>query len=129
MGLSLAIRTLAEDYSERGLVSLKFDMPHELIGLPPEVELCFYRVAQEAIQNSVQHANAENIMIKMNFKDRVLSMTITDDGVGFSPVSVDTNDRYGLKGMRERAELIGAELAVESEEDLGTTIRLTKELD
>lgn len=128
MGLVLAIRALAEDFSDRCNLTLKLKLPDDLPGLLPEIEQCYYRVAQEALENTTEHANAKTVLVSLDFNNKQLIMCISDDGVGFSPEKILSNDSFGLKGMRERADLIGAVLEVESEQNLGTTVRLTKEI-
>ncbi len=96
--------------------------------LAPEHELAVYRIVQEALNNVQRHAQAQHVKVNVHFAD-VVSITIQDDGVGFAlPDRVDAlTDRghFGLIGMRERAELIGARLGIHSSLDKGTLVELT----
>jgi signal transduction histidine kinase len=127
LGLGLAIRSLAEGVADRGNLTLELDVPEHITNLSPEVEQCYYRVAQEALENVLRHANARSISVSLWQRDGQLTMQFSDDGTGFTAASMAADDRFGLKGMQERAELIGGTLEVKSNAGQGTTIRLTSE--
>jgi signal transduction histidine kinase len=145
-GLAAATRDLAEGAASRSGLSLKFIVVEPLGSLMPEVEQCYYRVAQEAIENVVKHAQANSLRVSL-LREQNLSGTgglvleVTDDGRGFSvealepePVYVERRRtgrgydavKFGIKGMQERAELIGARLEIESVLGQGTVIRLRR---
>jgi signal transduction histidine kinase len=124
LGLALAIRNLARNAAARGTLSLELDVPEQLNGLSAEVEQCYYRVAQEALENVVQHADAQRVTVSLKRTEGRLTLEVSDDGSGFAPESIVSEDRFGLRGMRERAELIGGTLEVENRSGQGTTIRL-----
>jgi signal transduction histidine kinase len=92
--------------------------------LPPKTENELLRIAGEAITNVVRHADAANIAVNLKFESKKFRMTIIDDGRGFEgePASFGSNGHFGLKGMRERAESIGAKLTVSSKPQQGTTV-------
>ncbi len=127
MGLALAISALAKDFSARNELSLDLDVPEEINNLPQEIEHGFYRVAQEALENIIQHAGAKQVQVKLEQDGERLVLTVADDGRGFDTGSETTDHQLGVQGMYERAELIGAELDVSSEVDKGTMVRLSKE--
>jgi signal transduction histidine kinase len=127
MGLALAISALAKDFSARNELSLDLDVPEEINNLPQEIEHGFYRVAQEALENIIQHAGAKQVQVKLEQDGERLVLTVADDGRGFDTGSETTDHQLGVQGMYERAELIGAELDVSSEVDKGTVVRLSKE--
>jgi ligand-binding sensor domain-containing protein/two-component sensor histidine kinase len=82
------------------------------------------RIAQEALTNALKHGDPHSIRIELTFEAKKLRLSITDDGTGFEPAdaSLSANGHYGLRGMRERAEQIRANLVVESEAGKGTSI-------
>jgi signal transduction histidine kinase len=139
MGLAVAVRQLAEAAAARGKLSLHLDVGESLGYLVPEVEQCYYRVAQEALANVVNHAQASSLRVSLARKEDLLVLEVADDGCGF-PVHYlemelpqveqrgegrgDRAFKFGIKGMQERAELIGARLEVESALGQGTVIRL-----
>jgi signal transduction histidine kinase len=124
MGLALAISNLAESVTARTGLALDLRLPEWVNDLSPEVEQSVYRVAQEALANITQHAGAGRVTLQLVQDDRRLTLTISDDGYGFDPDDVDSDYRFGLKGMREWAEAAGGTLEVESQPGRGTTVRL-----
>jgi signal transduction histidine kinase len=91
----------------------------------PEVEREVLRIAQEALQNALRHAQAETIEVRLESGDGRLRLTISDDGVGFEPAAPALRSRrLGLTSMEERAEAIGGTLSIESQPGVGTTIEL-----
>jgi len=129
MGLALALSALAKDFAARNGMSLDLDVPGDIINLSPEIEHGFYRVAQEALENVVQHAGAQQVRVKLEEYKGDLTLTVADDGRGFNTEKESSDHQLGLQGMYERAELIGAKLEVVSEVDEGTWVRLSKESD
>jgi signal transduction histidine kinase len=129
MGLVLALKTLAEDFAARNGMSLDLDVPEDINSLPPEVEHGFYRVAQEALENVIQHAGAKLVQVRLEQSEARLTLTVADDGRGFDTAQEATEHQLGLQGMYERAELLGAEIEVNSEMEKGTLVRLSKEND
>jgi signal transduction histidine kinase len=99
--------------------------------LPAETELALYRIAQEALNNVGKHAQARRAWLELAFSEDGLSMAIGDDGVGFSPTDAAkdpaSQGHFGLIGMRERADLIQAQLEIASKPGHGTqiTVRLS----
>jgi two-component system sensor histidine kinase DegS len=94
-------------------------------GLEPAQELAIYRVMQEALQNVHKHAQASAVGIVWQKSNDQWLMHCTDDGVGFDIVKVARRQRsVGLLAMRERAELIGARLQVQSTPGQGTAVTL-----
>jgi len=123
LGLSLAITDMAKSTAARANLRLELDAQNHLEKLAPEVEQCVYRVAQEAIANVARHAEATSLSVSLRHDARVLTLTIADDGHGFDLAQVN-EARYGLQGLRERAEMVGALLQVDSGMKIGTTIQL-----
>ncbi len=97
--------------------------------LEPKTEEELLRVAQEAIQNVHKHAHATRLALRLEYDDRTVVLTVTDNGVGFptmlqSSAPESPAGHYGLTGMRERAELVGAILEITSQPGAGTTVRM-----
>ena len=89
--------------------------------IPARVKITLYRIAQEAFNNIIKHAHATQAAATLRNLPDEITLTIEDDGRGFAPGSV-LPERMGLRIMQERAEQVGAELAVESELDRGTRV-------
>ncbi len=124
LGLKLAIQKLAENAANRARVNLDLLLPDQMPSLPPDVEQCLYRIAQEAVENVVNHANARNLAVKLAFRDNDISLTIQDDGQGIRMGDDEKSNHFGLPGMRERAQLVGGELKIESKPGQGTTVQI-----
>ncbi len=120
LGLWSAIRW----YAERNLEPLGIAVRYEFSGierrLPPEWETALFRVVQEAITNVARHARADLVLIQCNLSDEHLVIEIEDDGVGFDPAEVapdatgGSQRGLGLMGMRERVELLGGTIAIDT---------------
>jgi signal transduction histidine kinase len=127
LGLTLALRNLAESAASRSGATLNLEIPANLEKLAPDVEQCLFRVAQEALENIVRHAEAQHIGVKLVREDNHLILSVSDDGRGFDPTQVDTDKHFGLRGLRERVAMFAGELQIHSQAGRGTTIRLILE--
>jgi signal transduction histidine kinase len=135
LGLVLALQELAETAAERTGASLELHVSEHLSDrlashVPLEVEQGVYRVAQEALENVVRHAAAQHITVHLEQQAQNLVMCIEDDGVGADWESVPSVENQveghlGIRGMRERAQLIGAHLEIASQPEQGTTVTLS----
>lgn len=111
----------------RTLTGLEVDVDVEPVVLPPHAEVALYRIAQEALQNVVKHAEATTVRVRLTSADDGVRLVVSDDGVGFDEDSIAGAERrhsYGLVGIRERAELIGASLRLASRPGTGTTVEV-----
>lgn len=106
---------------DRGGVELTVGGTYRPVGA--EVEREVMRIAQEAATNAVRHARAARVTITLRYEERALRLSVVDDGVGFAMDEV-ASGRFGLVGMRERAERIGGVLEMESAPGDGTSVRL-----
>jgi PAS domain S-box-containing protein len=91
--------------------------------LPPEAQVVFYRVAQEALSNVVKHADAEHVTVRLVRHADGVELIIKDDGRGFEPLAIPPG-HLGLGIMRERVESIGGLLSIDSAPDHGTYMRV-----
>ncbi|HZT42754.1 MAG TPA: PAS domain S-box protein [Chthonomonadaceae bacterium] len=90
--------------------------------LPSEIEVELLRIAQEALTNAQKHAQATHIQITLTFASDQVRLSIQDNGIGFDTTQEGANSRYGLPGMRERAERIGGRLTMTSQPGQGALI-------
>ena len=127
LGLALALRNLARDAASRAAFELELDIPDALPALPPEVEQCVFRIAQESLENIVRHASARLVRLRLGVEAGRLQMEIGDDGIGADLDRLDLQDKLGLQGMRERAAEVGGVFEVSSQPNKGTTIRFSVE--
>jgi two-component system sensor histidine kinase UhpB len=122
LGLASALRVLGERFAEQSGLSVDVHVQPSLPGLGDEGELVVYRVAQEALTNVARHARAQRAQIRLELAGGRPRLEIDDDGRGLD----DGHEGGGIRGMRERAVLIGAALRVR-ESPLGGA-RVTLEL-
>jgi signal transduction histidine kinase len=123
LGLVLAIKSLAESIAGRVGYKIEATVDNNLGDLSVEMEQCIYRITQEALTNIADHAQAESAQLTLKREGLQIKLVIADDGCGFDPVSIaKSDDKYGLRGMRERAEMIGGDLSIESRIGKGTKI-------
>ncbi len=125
LGLVMALSNLARSVAERNQFSLDLSLPEQTNGWTPEIEHTFYRIAEEALRNVTRHAGAHKLSVLLKDKAGSLSLTIHDDGRGFSMDNIDPEQRFGLQGMRERAESVGASFSIASQLGQGTTIQVS----
>lgn len=129
LGLVAALEMLAREISKAESFTLEFQQTGVERRLPPETELALYRIAQEGINNISRHADAEQARLKIEFSPAAALLTIRDDGCGFeipeSPAEFAPHGHFGLLGMHERAELIGARLEIESTPGAGTSLTVS----
>jgi signal transduction histidine kinase/ligand-binding sensor domain-containing protein len=110
-----------------GRAGLKTEFSAEMEDrLPPQVEEGLYRIAQEALNNALKHAQASTIAVHLHHiaEEGVVILEITDDGTGFDPAAVAGKGGLGLSAMEERAAELGGRLTVESGTEGGTRVRL-----
>ncbi len=89
-----------------------------------EAQLLVYRIAQEAIHNVLQHANACNLEMQLVYHRGNFKMVIRDDGIGFDELAAEEKGMMGLVNMRQRAKLLNAELQIDTKPDNGCSISL-----
>jgi signal transduction histidine kinase len=123
LGLVAALEQYVETFSNQHKLPVRF----ETVGLgdqrlPPPVETVLYRIVQEALTNVMRHAQATRVDVLLEQRGNQVVTIIEDDGVGFEPETALRSGRLGLFGMRERAEMLGGTLTIESAAETGTTV-------
>ncbi|MAT96259.1 MAG: hypothetical protein CL608_03875 [Anaerolineaceae bacterium] len=128
LGLIPALEMLGRDMRQATGLSIVFDKRGKERRLPPNVELALYRIAQEGLSNVVRHAKANQANVSLQFTEQEVALTVKDDGVGFvvpeSPAEMAPAGHFGLLGVQERAESIGARLEIESAPGQGTRLQV-----
>jgi len=129
--LAVAIRTIGEELAaaENNQTAIPFQVLVE--GTPrnlhPILRDEVYRLAAEALRNVFRHAAARHVEVEIRYHEKYFRLRVRDDGKGIQPEVLRGDGRkghYGLRGMRERAKLVGGELTIWSEVDSGTEIEL-----
>jgi two-component system sensor histidine kinase UhpB len=122
LGLLRALEALLESLEElTPAMRVRSSLPGVLPAVAPEAELAIYRVVQEALTNAARHAGARQIALAAAVENGRLSVSVTDDGVGFAENAAED---AGVRGMRERALAIDATLRIETGERGGVCVVL-----
>lgn len=122
LGLKNALQALCDRIRDSSPLRVSVQIAGDSSEFDADVELAVYRVAQEALNNVLQHSRATSVDVRFSVNGRALVLEIADDGQGFDP-ELPTS-RYGIAGMRERALLAGGVLDIYSKPGVGTTVRL-----
>lgn len=122
LGIAKALEALVDSVAETAPASVSLHIDTALPDSGPDVEIVLYRIAQEGLTNALRHATASSIALDLEMiESGGLRLEITDDGQGLDPAA---REGPGLRGMRERALSIGADLTIESKRGNGTTVRM-----
>ncbi len=129
LGLVAALQMLCREASPDKGLQIEFRQSGRERRLSREAELALYRIAQEALHNVVRHSRATHAELQIEFKEGEVRLAVNDNGIGFlvpaSPTDLAPGGHFGLLGMRERAELIGARLEVQSQPGSGTGLTVS----
>jgi signal transduction histidine kinase len=123
LGLVIALQRYIADYERRYGIEVDF-VARGLDGrLPLELETSLYRMVQESLTNIARHAHAKKASILLEKRQRNIRVIVEDNGVGFDPGGVEYNQgSLGLQGIRERAQLFGGRLTIESQPGQGASL-------
>jgi signal transduction histidine kinase len=130
MGLILAVNELVNAFQSRSMLSVEIDFPESVKIFSKEEEQSIYRIIQEALENVVRHAQAERVWLSLQIQNGEWQLIIRDNGKGFDtnrPAS--ENEGLGLRGIREHAEMMGAEFKLQSNPGAGTALTIRKRHD
>jgi len=123
-GLEHWLSQVAADFRQISQVETRVSIVEEPVNLAPEIQAQMIRVVQEALTNVRKHAQASQVSIILREWQGDYLLEIIDNGRGFLPDDIPGLSQYGLRGMRERAEMIGADFQIISQPNQGTTVRL-----
>ncbi|HJQ24041.1 MAG TPA: two-component regulator propeller domain-containing protein [Blastocatellia bacterium] len=127
LGLTRAIEAIVEKVSSSSEISFSSKLARIDGRFSPEAEINIYRIVQESLNNIVKHSAAKHARVIIESQGPQVSLTIQDDGRGFEPekaMAVARQGGFGLKGISERARMLGAKYAIYSAAGQGTTITL-----
>lgn len=129
MGLLRSVEYELDMLQKTGTIQVYLEVtgtPHKF---DARKELILFRIIQEVLNNITKHAEAEKILININYTPTLLSITITDNGKGFDLTPLNTNENIkfglGLRNMQNRARLTGADFSISSTLGTGTTVTLS----
>ncbi len=124
LGLAAALEGHGARIEARHRVAVRVDVHSGADLLPEAVALGLYRIAQEALENTVHHSGARQVEVTLTPVGDEVRLAIIDDGRGFDPTEARARGGLGLAGMEERARLLGGGLRIASSQDSGTTIEV-----
>lgn len=128
LGLVAALEVLTKEMDQNADPDIEFIQRGQERRMPSEVELAFYRIAQEGLRNVIQHAGVVQAMVRLSFTPEGTQLEIIDDGKGFKapehPTEFAPRGHFGLLGIQERAEMIGARLEIDSAPGQGTRLTI-----
>jgi two-component system sensor histidine kinase UhpB len=139
LGLEAALRHVAENHCQRtgqdvqvayrlAAQDLRGQSRFAPSGLAHEQEVVCFRIVQEALANVARHAQARKVTIELNKDETGVRLVIRDDGVGFDVAKAEQSapqkKTFGLLGMKERSNLLGGRIDIESAPGLGTVLRV-----
>ena len=125
-GLASALQARLEAVESRAGLETEFNLAGEPT-LSSEVEEALFRIAQEALNNVLKHAQARHVAVSLRHVEPCVTLEVADDGTGFDQARARRSGGLGLRGMEERAAEIGARLEIESAAGSGTLVRVVWE--
>jgi signal transduction histidine kinase len=120
LGLDVALNEVCRQLAKQYDVDIQLTAGKTPFPLPEDVGLCFYRVAQEALSNSLKHSGATRVDVRLVASDGLLRMIVKDNGSGFDPSAAANG--LGLATMQERLKLVEGKLSVTSKQGRGTKV-------
>ena len=128
LGLVTALQMLAQETSQSTNMPVEFQRLGTEVRLNANVELALYRIAQESLNNVSRHSEASQAYLSVSFTSQQVSLQVRDNGKGFevpkSPAEFAPSGHFGLLGLHERAELIGARLEIQSSPGQGCQVTI-----
>ncbi len=126
LGLKTVLASLCKTVSKESNLGSQLNLPDEYLPLDKDLELCIYRVVQEALNNIIKHSRAKSFAISLNIENNEVILMISDDGIGFKP-SILLSDKYiseglGIINMQERIERLDGAFHIDSSINEGTII-------
>jgi len=118
-------RLIAQTRAAAMDTTLHYEIEGAVYALPTEVENNLLRMGQEALTNAIKHANADEIRVELAYDRAQVCLRVRDNGQGFGVGNIPASEGFGLLGMSERAERIGAQLTIRSQPGQGTEIIVT----
>jgi signal transduction histidine kinase len=124
LGLILGVSSFCGDFAEQQHIQVDFahkDVPRNI---PPEVELCIFRIVQEGLRNVKRHSGATRAEVRLEAIANGLYLSIADEGVGFDMTKRSSRTGLGIRSMQERLRLLGGRAEIRSRLGQGTTVEV-----
>ena len=128
LGIREALEWLAENMCEKHKYECRVEVDADGVELGQDVRIAIFQMIRELLQNVAKHANAQNVLIRLDARDRHLDISVADDGCGFDAGDIvghaGRTGSFGLFSIHERLVAVGGTLKIESEASLGTTVSI-----
>jgi len=125
LGLAQNIGPFCADFAKEHGIQIDFESADIAQSVPPEVTLCLFRIVQEALRNVVKHSHASNVEVRLKGNSETVSLTLSDNGVGFDVSQKCASMGIGIQSMKERTRMLGGTFEVRSHRMQGTQITVT----
>jgi len=125
LGYTFAIENLLTSLEGVSVTKFSFQSNESTVVVAKEIEFALFRITQEAINNIIKYAEADEATIQYLVFDDLISLSIEDDGVGFDVKVANKNHNFGLSSMNNRAESLGGELTIDATHGKGTSIHVS----
>jgi signal transduction histidine kinase len=122
LGIVAALRGLCNELSDQRKIEVEFQFRQIPAEIGSEVSLCIFRVAQESLHNVVKHSHAGKVRVDLFGEGELITLRVSDDGVGFDPDAHENSSGLGMVSMGERIRLLRGTFSVTSKPSLGTQI-------
>ena len=124
LGLLAALEWQSNEFEKRSGIVTRFNNLTANKEIPAKLRTGLFRIFQESLTNVARHADAKKIIASLKFDDYNLTLTITDDGKGFTVKNIESKKTLGLFGMKERTMEMGGKYEIKSELGKGTTVSI-----
>ncbi|HEV7387347.1 MAG TPA: ATP-binding protein, partial [Gemmatimonadaceae bacterium] len=124
LGLAAALEWQGQEFRARTGIDVKMIISNDGAGIPDDISSSAFRILQESLTNVARHAKATMVTIRLDQTPTMLTLEVTDNGVGAPPRCLDGTKSLGVVGMRERALACGGEFTVSGYPNHGTTVSL-----
>ncbi|MFZ4615936.1 MAG: sensor histidine kinase, partial [Rectinemataceae bacterium] len=125
LGIGAALDWLVGDIGKRGGTQISVSCELGDRGLGPDISITVFRIVQESLGNVLRHASAKEAVVRVRKTGDLLSLSITDDGVGISDTQRNNPSAFGIIGMKERVQLHGGSFSVLGSPTGGTVVSVT----
>jgi PAS domain S-box-containing protein len=125
LGLVAALEWLSEEFEKRYHIKTNFSSGSFIKNITPDTSIALFRIYQESLTNILRHSKATEVNATLSEENEVLTLSISDNGIGFEVEKMNTFTTLGLIGIKERTNLIGGSLNIESNKDEGTSLLIS----
>jgi PAS domain S-box-containing protein len=125
LGIAAAMRGFCQEFGERQKVEIEFKTHDLPSSLSPDISLCFFRVLQEALNNSAKHSGVRHFEVQLWGKSDEIHLTVSDSGIGFDREAAKENRGLGLISMEERVKLVKGTFSIDSQPEKGTAVHVS----